>query len=232
MLPAAIIESLVTVGRAEDYAAVAAVPGANVHAEVLRFSDSLRLGGLTPIEKLSAPDRTAFVKALTVYENTVGGLGSVTALERVLPLIQDEDHNTLDWILSTTRSYWYYSNGASSYAELQEIKAAYAMRRAQNEKREAEREHFAKKCKAEQASAKLSNAIRRGDTNAVEALLRRGATPQGVTPDGISLVQYAEENNRTAIAQLLRQAPGFTSHYRLCKQAAHEDDFNPSEDAT
>ena len=211
MSPAAIIECLVTAGRAEDYAAVVAIPGASVHADVLRFSDSLRRGGLAPIEELSALDRTAFVKALAVYENTVGGLGSVTALERVLPLIQDEDHAILDWILSTTRSYWYYSNGARCYAELQEIKAAHAVRRAQNEKRDAERERFAKERKAEQASANLFNAIRRGDTKAVEALLRLGAAPQGVTPDGIPLVRYAEENNRTDIAQLLRQAQGGAS---------------------
>ncbi len=171
----------------------------------------MRRGGLAPIEELSALERAAFVKALAVYENTVGGLGSVTALERVLPLIQDEDHAILDWILSTTRSYWYYSNGARSYAELQEIKAAHAERRAQNEKREAEIERFAKERKAKQASANLFNAIRRGDTKAVEALLRQGAVPQGVAPDGIPLVRYAEENNRTAIAQLLRQAQGDTS---------------------
>ena len=206
MFPAAIIESLVTAGRAENYAAVAAIPGASAHAEVLRFSDSLRRGGLAPIEELSAPDRAAFVKALAVYENTVGGLGSVTALERVLPLIQDEDHAILDWILSTTRSYWYYSNGARSYAELQEIKAVHAERRVLNEKREAERERFAKERKAKQASANLFNAIRRGDTKAVEALLRQGAAPQGATPDGTPLLQLAEENNLTAIAQLLRHA--------------------------
>lgn len=207
----AIIESLVTAGRAEDYASVAAIPGASVHSEVLRFSDSLRRGGLAPIEELSALDRIAFTKALAVYENTVGGLGSVTALERVLPLIQDEDHAILDWILSTTRSYWYYSKGARSYAELQEINAAHAVRRAQNEKREAERERFAKERKAEQASANLFNAIRRGDIKAVEALLRQGAAPQGGTPDGIPLVRYAEENNRTAIVQLLHQAQGGAS---------------------
>jgi hypothetical protein len=211
MSTSTIIKSLVAAGRAEDYAAVAAIPGASVHAEVLRFADSLRQDGLARIEELSARDRTAFAKALAVYENTAGGLGSVTALERVLPLIQDEDHATLDWILSTTRSYWYYSNGARSYSELQEIKAAHAERRAQNEKREAERARFAKERKAEQASANLFNAIRRGDTKAVEALLHQGAAPQGVTPDGMPLVQYAEANNRTAIAQLLRQAQGDAS---------------------
>jgi hypothetical protein len=132
----------------------------------------------------------------------------VTALERVLPLIRDENHAILDWILSRTKSYWYYSSGARSYAELREIEAAQAERRAQNKKRETERERFAKERKAVQASANMFNAIRRGDAKAVEALLRQGATPQGVTPDGIPLVRYAEQNNRTAIAQLLRQAQG------------------------
>jgi hypothetical protein len=211
MSPAAIIQALVTCGREENYSAVASIPGAGVHAQVLRFSDSLRRGGLEQVEALSARDRMAFVKALAVFENTVGGLGSVTALERALPLVADEDHTVLDWILSTTRSYWYYSNGATSYAELQASRAAHARRRQENEAREAKREHEAKARKAEQASANLFNAVRRGDVHAVQALLQKGASPNSCTPDGVPLVKYAEEAGRIAVVDVLRNWPGGAS---------------------
>ena len=211
MSPAAIVQALVTYGRDEDYSAVAAIPGAGVHAQVLRFSDSLRRGGLEQIEVLSASDRVAFVKALAAFEDTVGGLGSDTALERVLPLIADEDHTVLNWILSTTRSYWYYSNGATSYAELQASRIAHARRREENEAREVQREREAKARKAEQASANLFNAVRRGDVNAVQALLQKGASPNGCTADGIPLVKYAEESGRKSVAELLRHWAGGAS---------------------
>ena len=204
MSPPAIVQALINCGRDEDYSAVAAIPGAGVHALVLRFSDTLRHSGLEQIESLSASDRVAFVKALAVFEHTVGGLGSVTALERVLPLIPDDDHAILDWILSTTRSYWYYSNGASSYTELVASRAAHAKRRAGNEAREAEREREAKARKAERASVNLFNAVRRGDLKAVQALLQTGASPNACTPEGVPLVKYAEERGRSEAAELLR----------------------------
>jgi hypothetical protein len=208
MSPAAIVQALVTYGRDENYSAIASIPGAGVHAQVLRFSDSLRRSGLDQIEALSPSDRVAFVKALAVFEHAVGGLGSVTALERVLPLVADEDHAVLNWILSKTRSYWYYSNGATSYAELQVSRSEHARRREVNEAREAEREREAKARKAEKASANLFNAVRRGDLKAVQALLQKGASPKGCTPDGIPLMKYAEENGRSAVVELLRHWSG------------------------
>jgi hypothetical protein len=206
MSAAALFESLLAVGRAEDFEAVAALPGAGVHAQVLRFSESLRRTGLEAVEKLAPSDRIAFAKALAVYENSVRGLGSVTALQLVLPLIRDTDHALLDWILSNTTSYWYYAHGAKSLAELQAINAAHAARSAQNQRREAERERIAKARKAEKASQNLFNAVRRGDLKAVQGLLHQGASAQSVTPDGVPLVQYAESLNRAEIAALLRQA--------------------------
>ena len=208
MSPAAIVQALVTYGRDENYSAIASIPGAGVHAQVLRFSDSLRRSGLDQIEALSPSDRVAFVKALAVFEHAVGGLGSVTTLERVLPLVADEDHAVLNWILSKTRSYWCYSNGATSYAELQVSRSEHARRREVNEAREAEREREAKARKAEKASANLFNAVRRGDLKAGQALLQKGASPKGSTPDGVPLMKYAEENGRSAVVELLRHWSG------------------------
>lgn len=211
MSPAAIVQALVNCGRQEDYSAVAAIPGAGVHARVLRFSNTLRRSELEQIEALSAGDRVAFVKALAIFEHTVGGLGSVTALERVLPLIPDHDGAVLNWILSNTRSYWYYANGASSVDELQASRAAHARRRAEGEEREAKREREAKEGKVERASANLLNAVRRGDLKALEGLLQKGANPEACTPDGVPLVKYAEDSGRNDAAELLRRWQGSAS---------------------
>jgi len=200
-------ECLLRIGQNSNYPAVAAVEGAGNPECVIRFSDSLRGTFLADIARLSSSDIAAFVKAVAAYEDTVGGLGSVTALQRLLPLIQDNDHAILDWILSNTKSYRYYSYDARSYAELMVIKEAHAARRARNEQREREREAIAKSCRAKKASANLFNAIRRGDTKAVEALLRQGANPDGFAPDGASLIQYAERCRRTDISALLHSAP-------------------------
>ena len=113
------------------------------------------------------PERVAFVKALAVYEDTVGGLGSTTGLKQVFPLVPDGDYAVMDWILATTRSYDWYSSERSS-----------AERRAWNEEREAESVRVSKRRKSEKASTLLFPAVRRGDTKAVESLLRRGADPR------------------------------------------------------
>lgn len=206
-----LIERLLRAGLAEDCESIARLSGAGIHAQVLRFSDSLRGARLDAIAQLPQAECLAFAKALAIYENTVGGLGSVTALQRVLPLLQDRNHAVLDWILSNTRSYWYYSHNAKSFAELEVIEAARAARRALNEQREREREATAKSHRAEKASANLFNAIRRGDSKAVEALLRQGARAEGVTPDGVPLAQYAENLGRPDIAVLLRHTEGNNS---------------------
>jgi len=202
-----VFECLVRIGQYGNYPAITDVPGAGNPECVIRFSNSLLGTFLADIARLSPSDRAAFVKAVAAYEDTVGGLGSVTALQRLLPLIQDDDHAILDWILSNTKSYRYYSYDARSYAELSGIKQAHAARRALNEQREREREAIAKSFRAKKASANLFNAIRRGDTKAVEALLRQGANPDGVSPDGASLIQYAERCGMSDIAALLRSAP-------------------------
>ena len=198
-----IFEALIECGRRSDFLTVATIIGAGTHTQVSRFSDSLRRHGLHKVRALPVFDRIAFVKALAVYEHTVGGLGSVTALERVLPLIPDEDHCVLDWILSTTLSYGYYGMDASSYAELVAIRSSIERRRKENEAREAERARHAKDRKAQQASERLFGAVRRGDLKALEALLNKGANPGALTPEGVTVMQYAKETGRSQAAEML-----------------------------
>jgi len=206
MPPVTLVEQLVAVGRTGDFRAAEGLPGAGSHAQVVRFSSSLRGDGLKVLDALTSEDLRAFVKALAVYEGTVNGLGSVTALHHVLPLVKDEDHSLVDWVLANTTSYWYYSHGARSFAEIEALKAARAARRAQSEQLEHEREHLAKVRRAERATGRLFNAVRRGDVKAVQALLLQGAAPNTESPEGVPIVQYAESLGHAAIVEALIRA--------------------------
>jgi hypothetical protein len=160
------------------------------------------------IASMSEWDLVAFAKGLAAYEHTVGGIGSVTALVHVLPLVPDQGREALDWILSHTQSYSYYAHGASSYDELKEASERMArgrsLRQATNAQKEREREQLAKQARAEHATANLYNAVRRCDTNAILALLRAGASTSALTPEGTSLVNYALSMGREDLAELLR----------------------------
>ena len=202
----ALIEQLIAAGLADDFAAVASLPGAGNHAQVLRFASSLRGEGRRVVDGMAPCHRAAFVKALAVYEDTVHGLGSVTALHQLLPLKQEEDVALIDWVLSNTKSYAYYSHGARSLAEFRAIKAAGAARRAASARNEAEREQLAKERRAGRATANLHNAVRRGDLVAVMALLGQGAMCDARTPEGEPLDQYADGLGHAAVAAALRQA--------------------------
>jgi hypothetical protein len=206
MPPSALVGQLLAAGLAEDFAAVASLPGAGNHAQVLRFSSSLRGEGRSAIDAMTQAERTAFIKALAIYEDTVKGLGSVTALCQLLPLSQDEDEATIDWVLARTRSYAFYANGARSLAEVLGAKAARAAGRAATARVEAERERAAKEKRAARATALLYNAVRRGDLNAVQGLMTQGASADARTPEGEDVESYAERSGRSEIAAVLRQA--------------------------
>lgn len=206
-----LIKQLVSIGRSGDFRAVEDLPGSGSHAEVLRFASSLRGEELRFLQAMPNEDLKAFVKALAVYENTVNGLGSVTALRQLFPLTQDNDNSLLDWVLSNTVSYGYYSHGAKSFAELEVLLAAQAARRSESERLERERGFHAKSRRAERATQMLLNSIRRGDLKAVQALLGQGATADTLTPEGVLLAQYAESLGHTAIANALRQGKGDVS---------------------
>lgn len=201
----ALVGQLLAAGLAEDFAAVAALPGAGNHAQVLRFASSLRGEGRKAIDAMSGTERTAFIKALAVYEDTVRGLGSVTALCQLLPLTPGEDVATIDWVLLHTRSYDYYANGARSLADVLEAKAARAEGRAATARLEAQRERAAKERRAARATALLYNAVRRGDLKAVQGLIAQGASVDVRTPEGEDLESYAQRSGRTEIAATLRE---------------------------
>jgi hypothetical protein len=194
---------LLSIGRSAQFADAFELPGAGQHHAVLRIADTHLKSLIEYFDKLDQSDRPGFVKAVAAYENTVGGLGSVTVLHKLLPRLSERYEATLDWILANTRSYWWYAHGANSVAELGAIEEANRIRREQSLAREHRREIAAKEKKAARASGNLLNAIRRGDIKAVTALLDMGADPTIKAPDGPSLCDYALSIDRIDIANLL-----------------------------
>ncbi len=196
-------KELLAIGRSGEYADVERLPGAGEHRQVLRIADVYRTPVTTFFELLDEPDRHLFFKAVAAYENTVGGLGSVTILHRLLPLLPGDWRDTLDWVLSNTQSYWYYALSATSVAGMEEFSRIRAELREHNLQLEKRREIEAKALKADRATSNLYNAVRRGDIKAVQALLKTGANANITTPDGVALHVYAATKGRNDISELL-----------------------------
>lgn len=201
-----LIDALIAASPEDRYAAVRAIPGAGNHDRVVRYTMELRGRVLDRIAGLPPDQQASFVKALAVYEETVGGLGSVTALQHVLRVINDPDHAVFDWVLTNTSSYRYYSGGATSFAELHAERAWQSRRWQERQDDERKLEAEAKARKAGRATQNLYNAVRRGDIKAVRALLGQGASPTVTTPDGVGLAEYARASGRSDIAELLSSA--------------------------
>ena len=179
------------------------IPGAFVHRSVVKHTAELR-GMLGEVEKLSYEDQSSFIKSLALYEQTVGGLGSPTSLHPALQIVEDPNHVLFDWVLNNTVSYSYYSHGAKSFSELQQIQTAKRARAQENIEREAHREKEAKARRAKKASSNLINAIKRGDIKAVEALLQKGASTSTESNEGYSAADFAENQGHPEISQLIR----------------------------
>lgn len=204
MKPTNLFSKLLDAGRNERYEDVKKLPGAGDIASVSHLSGT-QLNTLTNyFNNLNELDQKSIIKAIAVYENTVGGLGSVTSLRTLLPLIDDFDNSVIDWILKNTNSYWYYSHGAKSFKELNAALQKKSRRREESLRREEERQAEAKLRKAKEATQNLFNAVRRGDIKAVHSLLAKGADPSICSPEGSTLYEYALSNGQAKIASLLK----------------------------
>lgn len=197
------VDALLELGRSGNLQAVTNLPGAGVHQKVCNMTSRFRGQVLERIATLSVEDRVALVKALAMYENSVGGLGSVTAVPYVMRLFGDAieiGYQTFQWIVDNTRSLWYYKDRAVDFIE-PELSAM--QRKAAQEEVELknyERAAPARAKRVERATSNLYNAVRRGDIKAVQALLSIGADPETLAPNGESLISYAQSLGRRDIA--------------------------------
>lgn len=150
----------------------------------------------------SSDEIVSITKSAAVLEDTLGGVGSPTAIHVLLPLAREHQVTALDWVLRHTKAYWYYSKATSAeeyFRHLHHSRAA-KLERAQ---KESERQEEDRKIKAVRASERLESAIRRGDKQAVAALLDRGADTKRVTRGGLLPLELARELGCTEIAQLI-----------------------------
>lgn len=201
MKPEELISALVDANGLSNH--VLRIPGAKNHHGVINNTGILR-SAMKLIANLPPEKQAALTRSVAVYESSVGGIGSPSLLFLLFQIIDDPDHLVFDWVIQNTNAYDYYSKGAKSFAALNEFKAAIAMKKAARRRKEDERVANAKKVKAEDASAKLIKAIRRGDEKAVEALLLKGADPNVRAEDGMSATQIAEQLCQSKILTLLQ----------------------------
>lgn len=209
---------LLNAGRAGAFDNVRALDCAGSKREVISFSAGFR-DLWSEVSTWSVSDRVALAKAAAVLEDTVGGIGSPTVLDVLLPSIPIEERYELaEWIFEHTTSFQGYGyggvKGLLDQRREQELRRLFpatyarldASQRAANEaRRDAEkaRDEAIRRRKVEEASAKLFNAVRRGDVLAVAALLSKGASPFVLTPDGGDLVDFAVSSGCLQIAYQL-----------------------------
>lgn len=205
MTDSELIDTLLSLGLADRYDDVRKLPGAGDHSSVCRFSAEVRKKLNHFFNALDSAGRSTLAKAVSVYEDSVGGLGSVTLLRGLIENSQDSDRSLLDWILKNTRSYSYYSGGAKSIEEYEQILAIAKSQREENFRKESVRQNEAKKKRAARATHNLSNAVRRGDINAVIGLLEQGADPSVSTVGDMTLIEFAEAQGQDEISSKLKQ---------------------------
>ena len=187
-------QRLLDLARAERYADIRALPEAGDWRRVTSLSSALHRSDLSGspcrwFRELDLVDKASFTRAVAVLEDTAGGgLGSVTAVQRLRRHLGHLAEETMDWVLDNTNAWGYYAHGATSYAEYEintKLRAEARKRSAarHTELMESEREESVRR-KAAKATSNLSNAVQRGDIKAVRALLANGADPMTAAPDG------------------------------------------------
>ncbi|MHB1072791.1 MAG: hypothetical protein ACYC3Q_08195 [Gemmatimonadaceae bacterium] len=93
--------------------------------------------------------------------------------------------------------------GARTRAEFLAYQEEQAHRRTRALAAELERQREAAAHKAQAATERLANAVRRGDLKAVQALFAKGADWRSALPDGRSLIELARQSGNAAVAEYL-----------------------------
>ena len=206
-----VLRDLAKAGNAQVYPDVEVATALQPHMRVVQFLDQQRNILISTAAQFSELELISIIKAVAVLEHIVGGSGSVTHLKRLLGLVPDPDRELLDWILSNTKSYWYYSHNTKSVEEYDLVCRTIASRTAERISVDDERKKQDKIRVAAAKTNRLFNAIRRGDFKAIEALILGGANPQTVTPTGESLVSFAETKGNAQVIAILKTALAATS---------------------
>lgn len=152
----------------------------------------------------SSGEIVSITKSAAVLEDALGGVGSPTAIHVLLPLAKEQHDIALDWVLRHTTAYSYYSSAKSAAEYLGRIKLDRATK-LERARKESERQENDRQVRANRATERLEAAIRRGDKQAVVALLNRRADRNHRLESGLLPAEFARELGRIEIAQLIDQ---------------------------
>ena len=152
----------------------------------------------------SSDEIVSITKSAAVLEDALGGVGSPTAIHVLLPLAKEQHDIALDWVLRHTTAYSYYSSAKSAEEYLGRIKLDRATK-LERARKESERQENDRQVRANRATERLEAAIRRGDKQAVVALLNRGADRKHRVESGLLPAEFARELGHIEIAQLIDQ---------------------------
>lgn len=164
-------------------------------------------------EKLPQDSLKALIKTLTVAESLLEGWqgGSVSAVIWLFNKYSLSDHETknklTDWILRHTDNYYVpFSNyGAKSLKEYYERSSEHMNKKRETEIKEEMRHQDAVRRRAVSATQNIFAAITRGDINAVEVLIAKGADLAAHNSEGLTPLQWAERCGKKNIINILKQ---------------------------
>ncbi len=165
--------------------------------------------------KLSRNELEHLIKALVCFSTVVGVACSGGSATPVAPLwnqyaerYPESEPALTRWVVEN-RVNRYEPFGTVSFADATSLREHNELRRKRREKvalKERQREEDSRMRRAEDATKKLANAVRRGDIKAVEFLLAKGADPKKACDEAGSLQAIARENGRERMLRYLDEA--------------------------
>lgn len=205
-----IVKALVSLGRVGELRpgdVLAALPSLASHQAVCRLVDIHQESLVEIADGLPPVERVALVRAIAMLEQAVGGMGSVSAVLYLLPILGPERREALALALQDTppeeRRCNAWSKGAVDLVDYDRRQMAQA-RRTSAHLDKVEREQAEKRLRRTEG---LRRAIRNKDVVAVRGLLQLGADPFAPDSSGQDCFELAKQVGVSDILLALVPSP-------------------------
>jgi hypothetical protein len=157
-------------------------------------------------DSLGTEDLVALIKCLSRAEQAFPGWGAgsvspvIVLYNRLCLLDGRRARQVADWVLSNTDNpylpFGTHNLGAKSVDEYHRLAGLALERKTAGQRAEAERQELARQQKAAKATRALYGAVKRGDVQAVKALLVKGADSEAKDPEGVTIKELTERQSR------------------------------------
>lgn len=211
-----LLARLLELAKAQDFEAVQQLSrdvrlrGYPSYGEIIDFSG-----------ELNRRELDALIKAIGKFEDVRGGGGSPSMNWPLLLWWPSRgSREAFDWVLRNCS--WHYSRGAKSLAEYERIKLRDALHTEQQDLKKLDQHLEAYRRKADVATASVCGAIRRKDPKALSALLKKGADPDVVCPDGSGIHDFVEMTGDEALRQTFEEVLGFRNLMKMLTEKGRE----------